>query len=213
VQQAIKGMPTQFYEMHLFGKDHIVEFLTIRNTTFRFKISLSSFFQPNSMQAACLYERALSMTPHPKKCVLDLYAGTATFGIVFASIAERVIAIELAKEAILDAAVNCEWNGIHNVILHAGDAGAKLKELKNLSDWIDPDLVIVDPPRAGLGAEVIRILCELKPQEILYISCNPTSQALDAQSLQQGGYKIVQVQPVDQFPHTPHIENILLLKR
>ncbi len=213
VQQAIKGMPTQFYEMHLFGKDHIVESLKINDKTFRFKISLSSFFQPNSIQAARLYEKALAMTPHPKKCVLDLYAGTATLGIVFASKAEQVIAIELSKEAILDAAVNCEWNGISNVALYAGDTGEKLKELKTLPDWVEPDLVIVDPPRSGLGPEVVRILCELKSQEILYISCNPTTQALDVQGLQQGGYQIVQVQPVDQFPHTPHIENILLLKK
>jgi 23S rRNA (uracil1939-C5)-methyltransferase len=174
---------------------------------------LSSFFQPNSIQAARLYESALAMTSHPKKCVLDLYAGTATLGIVFACIAERVIAIELSKEAILDAAVNCEWNGIQNVTLYAGDAGVKLKELTSLPDWVAPDLVIVDPPRVGLGAEVIRILCELGSKEILYISCNPTTQALDMQGLQQGGYRIVQMQPVDQFPHTPHIENILLLKK
>lgn len=213
VQQSIAGQPTRFYEMHLFGKDHIQEVLHVGKRTLRFKISLSSFFQPNSKQAAKLYEKALSLTPHPKKRVLDLYAGTATLGIVFAEQAEEVISIELAKEAILDAQENCQINGVSNVTLYAGDTGEKLKLLMQQPSWERPNLAIVDPPRAGLGAAVVDLLVQIGSQEILYISCNPTTQVVDLQALTKAGYQISRVQPVDQFPHTPHLENIVLLKK
>jgi len=210
VQQLCKGSPTQFFEMHLAGPDHINEYLEIGTRAYKFKISPRSFFQPNTLQAEALYRRALEMvSPGKKKLVLDLYCGTATLGMSFALQAEKVVGIELAPEAILDAECNLQVNEISNVELHCGDVGKILQREKIAS----PDLVIVDPPRAGLMDDALQQLLALAPKEILYISCNPETQAKNIKALLENGYKLTALQPVDQFPHTPHIENIAHLSR
>lgn len=213
VQQIKKGAPTQFYEMLLSGPDHIVETLNIKTALFnkelRFKISPSSFFQPNTQQAEVLYSAALNMLRGlSHKLVYDLYCGTATFGLSVAEAARHVVGVEINPHAVFDAGINKEVNGIENFTIHKGDVGAVLEKLKGEEP---PDLVIVDPPRSGLDGPALQNILNLSPKEILYISCNPLTQAENIKFLLGAGYKLMQIQPVDQFPHTAHVENIVLL--
>lgn len=207
VQQAIKGSPTQFFEMHLSGPLHIHERLTLQGKTLIFKISPTSFFQPNTEQAELLYTQAFEMVgPSPRLLIYDLYCGTATLGMTFAPLAKKVVAIELNPHAVFDARMNAELNQIENIEIMCGDVG---KYLASVSEA--PDLVLLDPPRPGLDAATLEALVRLRPRQILYISCNPVTQASNIAQLLD--YQVVKVQPVDQFPHTPHIENIVLLER
>lgn len=212
IHQTKKGKPTQFYEMHLSGPDHIVEELRLQEQTLRFKISPSSFFQPNTLQAEKLYDAALSFVANPS-IVYDLYCGTGTLGMALAQKARQVISIDLSAEAILDAEENLKRNGISNLQLHQGDVGRVLTHLMGQSDFIRPDTAIVDPPRAGLDPLALQHLKNLLPRSILYISCNPLTQAENIEELLGAGYRIGGLQPVDQFPHTYHIENIAFLVR
>ncbi|MBS0653922.1 MAG: 23S rRNA (uracil(1939)-C(5))-methyltransferase RlmD, partial [Verrucomicrobia bacterium] len=217
IQQLKKGSPTQFFEMHLHGPDHISEKLNIdtgsRVTELQFKISPTSFFQPNTLQAEKLYSTALKLVATKKRHVLDLYAGTATLGLAMALQSDLVTSIELNPHALFDAQSNQEVNGIANMRLICGDVGKVLAEQMALSDFIPPDLVIVDPPRPGLDPAAIAHILSLRPQQILYISCNPLTQVANVQEIVNAGYTLDVIQPVDQFPHTVHIENIVLLNR
>jgi 23S rRNA (uracil1939-C5)-methyltransferase len=193
--------------MHLGGLDHIREELHLQGRTLTFKISPSSFFQPNTVQAELLYSKALEMpTLSNDSLVYDLYCGTATLGMSFALKAQKVIAIELNPHAVFDAGINAEQNSISNIEIKCGDVGKILSEVT-----ISPDLAIVDPPRPGLDPLALAQLKRLNPRQILYVSCNPTTQAKNIAELEH--YQVIKVQPVDQFPHTPHIENIVLLER
>lgn len=212
IQQTIKGQPSQFFEMHLHGPDHMLEHLIVDSKTFTFKISPTSFFPPNPQQAEKLFSAALQVIQGRKKHILDLYAGTATLSIVFAKIADKITAIELNPHSVFDATVNKELNQVKNLEIICGDVGQKLQELKNHPDFIPPDLVIVDPPRTGLDGKAMKSLLEINAPEILYISCNPITQANDMQILMQKGYQLILLQPVDQFPHTVHMETIALLR-
>ena len=147
-----------------------------------------------------------------RKLVLDLYAGTATLGMIFSPFAEKVIAIELNPYAVFDAQANAQLNQIENIEIHKGDVAETLKVLKKNSVSFHPDLVVVDPPRTGLMPDAVEILISLRPMEIAYISCAPVEQARDCSLLIKAGYEIVSIQPVDQFPHTIHVENIVLLR-
>ncbi len=215
VQQIHKGSPTQFFEMHLYGPDHILEKMILnldKPFELYFKISPTSFFQPNTLQAEKLYSAALKLISFPKKHVLDLYAGTATLGMAMAAVAEKVTSIEINPHACFDAESNKELNQFSNLEVLCGDVGQKLDSLRKRPDFTPPDLVVIDPPRTGLDAAAIAHLKALMPEEILYISCNPQTQADNIQELILAGYRLVKLQPLDQFPHTPHIENIALLK-
>jgi 23S rRNA (uracil1939-C5)-methyltransferase len=213
IHQTKKGKPTQFYEMHLFGSDHIVEELHLKQGKLVFKISPISFFQPNTLQAEKLYDTALSMLTPADAIVYDLYCGTGTLGMAAARFAKKVAGIELSPEAVIDAQENLARNGIGNVSIYQGDVGKILKEWIEQPGFERPDAVIVDPPRAGLDPAAIGHLKHLLPRKIIYISCNPLTQAENVKELLQAGYRIERLQPVDQFPHTYHIENICLLVR
>lgn len=213
IQQAIKGQPTQFYEMHLDGPDHIREtlYLGSERVPHLFKISPTSFFQPNTEQAERLYNRVLELLgSKPQDCVFDLYCGTAALGLAVSKNAKEVIGIELNPHALFDAESNKEMNGIQNVTLLCGDVGEKLAELKGEKK---PSLVILDPPRSGLAPQVFEHLKLLSPQKILYVSCNPETQARDLNLLIPEGYRLEHLQFVDQFPHTLHLESIALLSK
>ncbi len=211
IHQTKKGKPTNFFEMHLAGADHIVEELHLKHRTLSFKISPISFFQPNTLAAEKLYDTALSFLP---SCgiVYDLYCGTGTLGMAASSRAQQVIGIELSPEAVIDAQENLVRNGIGNMTLHQGDVGKMITHLLS-KPFIRPEAVIVDPPRAGLDSLALHHLKNLLPKTILYISCNPLTQADNVRELQKAGYKIKKLQPIDQFPHTYHIENIAVLER
>jgi 23S rRNA (uracil1939-C5)-methyltransferase len=219
IQQALRGSPTQFYEMVLDGPDHILERLHIQAGTYQksytFKISPTAFFQPNPRQAERLYAKALEIAGmQRRRQIWDLYAGTATLGMIFAPFAEKVIAVEINPHAVFDAESNKEENAIDNLTIYKGDVDQVLRNLReNDPTLTHPDLIVLDPPRSGLSESAMDLIMQYQPKEILYISCNPATQARDCMKFFQNGYQIVEVQPVDQFPHTVHVENIVLLRR
>ncbi|MBU6384046.1 MAG: 23S rRNA (uracil(1939)-C(5))-methyltransferase RlmD [Verrucomicrobia bacterium] len=210
IHHTKKGTPTHFTEMHLAGPDHILEELRLDGQTLVFKISPSSFFQPNTLSAEILYNTAISMLPEAR-LVYDLYCGTGSLGMAASKRAKQVIGIELSPEAVLDAEENMRRNGIENMTFFEGDAGKVITRLVADPAFTRPDAVIVDPPRAGLDALALHHLKTLRPKAIVYVSCNPLTQAANVAELTQAGYQLQRIQPVDQFPHTYHIENICLL--
>ncbi len=210
IHQTKKGRPTNFYEMHLAGPDHIVEELHLINGPLSFKISPTSFFQPNTIGAEKLYDTALSLMPNAET-VYDLYCGTGTLGMAASKKAKQVIGIELSSEAVLDAEDNIQRNGISHMKIYQGDVGKVMTRMMGEPGFSGPDAVIVDPPRAGLDLLAIHHLKTLRPKTIVYISCNPLTQAKDAAELIKAGYRLEKLQPIDQFPQTYHIENIALL--
>lgn len=211
VRQTIKGKPVQFYEMHLAGPEFIQERLTIDGKTLEFQISPQAFFQPNTSQAEKLYQAAIHLAKIPKNgVVLDLFCGTGTLGICAAEKSSKVIGIELSFESVLDARANLKKNGLNNVEIIQGDVGTILE---TRGEQLKADVVFVDPPRSGLDKSAISHLVTLKPKRIIYISCNPESQAENIKELLPYGYVLTDVQPVDQFPHTYHTENIIVLEK
>ncbi len=218
VHQIAKGRPSQFFEMLLSGPDHITERLYIdldgKTHTMDFKISPTSFFQPNTIQAQKLYSLGFqALTGLHKARVLDLYCGGATIGLSAAILAKEVIGIELNPHSVFDAGWNQEVNAIENFSIHRGDVGQVLTKLQLDPAFTLPDIVIVDPPRVGLDERALEHLKKISAKEILYISCNPKTQAVDVEELCNAGYSLKMIQPVDQFPHTIHIENICLLSK
>ena len=207
IQHTEKNQPTRFYEMHLHGEGLLKEFLSIKKRFYTFYLSPASFFQPHPFQAEKLYEKALELAElNPSMRVYDLYAGGAVLGILVASYVRKVISIEICPSAICDARVNIEANHVSNLHLIQGDVEEVLKEFQ-----LSADLVILDPPRTGLGRKVIVELLRLKPKKILYISCNPFTQKEDIERLIKGGFYLKDFIPIDQFPHTPHLETLALL--
>ena len=213
IHQICKGVPSQFFEMHLAGSDHMVEQMRLADGVLHFKISPSSFFQPNTLQAEKLYNAAISMLGADHPLVYDLYCGTGTLGMAAAARSRQVVGIELSPEAILDAEENARRNNLSNICFHQGDVGRILTNLLSCSDAARPDAVIVDPPRAGLDALTLHHLKVALPKKIIYVSCNPVTQAENVQELVKAGYSLRSMQAIDQFPHTAHIENIALLVR
>ncbi len=210
-----KKVPTKFYEKLLHGKKTIIEKLNIKTKNneklLKFNISPASFFQPNTKQAEKLYSLALSCVENEKfTTVYDLYCGTGTLGMIFSSIAKEVIGIDINEKAIEDAKENAKLNKIDNLEFYAGDTG---KILTQLLPHKKADLVIVDPPRAGLDELALHQIKILNPSMIVYISCNPATQKDNIKELLLSGYNLIKVHPVDQFPHTAHIENIAVLKK
>ena len=178
----------------------------------RFKVGPKSFYQTNSKQAYNLYKVAREFAALTgEEIVYDLYTGTGTIANFVAGKARKVIGVEYVEDAIVDARVNALLNGFDNLTFFAGD----MKDILT-RDFINehgrPDVIITDPPRAGMHADVIDTILFAAPKRIVYVSCNPATQARDLQLL-DGDYKVVAVQPVDMFPHTHHVENVVLLER
>ena len=189
------------------GNDHIFETME----GLKFKVGPKSFYQTNTDQAYLLYKVAREFAQLTgEEIVYDLYTGTGTIANFVAHKAKKVIGIEYVPEAIEDAKVNSQVNGIENTSFFAGD----MKDILT-DDFIAghgrPDVIITDPPRAGMHPDVISVIMKARPKRIVYVSCNPSTQARDLQLL-DAEYKVVKVQPVDMFPHTPHVENVVLLE-
>lgn len=190
------------------GRDHIFEEME----GLKFKIGAKSFYQTNSEQAYRLYARTRELAGLTgKETVYDLYTGTGTIANFIARQAARVVGIEYVPEAIEDAKENSRLNGITNTLFYAGD----MKDVLN-ADFITqhghPDVIITDPPRAGMHADVVQTILQAVPDRIVYVSCNSATQARDLQLLGEV-YEVQAVQPVDMFPHTHHVENIVLLHK
>ncbi len=178
----------------------------------RFRVSPKAFYQVNPVQTAVLYGKALELARLTgKETVLDAYCGTGTIGILASKQAKRVIGVEINADAVADARVNAARNGIENIYFHEADAGKYMAELAGKHE--KPDVVIMDPPRAGASLDFLKALCILNPKTIIYISCNPETQARDLNYLTHKGYAVKRLQPVDMFPHTSHIECVACLVR
>ena len=178
----------------------------------KFKVGPKSFYQTNTEQALHLYQTAREFAGLTgQELVYDLYTGTGTIANFVAKKARQVIGIEYVPEAIEDAKVNSTINGITNTLFYAGDMKDILNE-EFISHHGRPDVIITDPPRAGMHPDVVKTIMRAAPQRIVYVSCNPATQARDLQDLDVN-YRVDAVQPVDMFPHTPHVENVVLLTK
>lgn len=197
-----------------------LELTTFKGTDFiyetmedlKFKVGPKSFYQTNTDQAYHLYCVARSFAQLTgSELVYDLYTGTGTIANFVAHQAKQVIGIEYVPEAIEDAKENSHVNGINNTLFYAGDMKDILTD-DFIQEHGQPDVIITDPPRAGMHADVVKVILNASPKRIVYVSCNPATQARDLQ-LMDADYKVAAVQPVDMFPHTPHVENVVLLER
>jgi 23S rRNA (uracil1939-C5)-methyltransferase len=204
-----------FYDLNLHcfsGTEFLEEKMTCNENTLQFQIGPKSFFQTNTLQAQKLYETALnfaSLSEH--EIVYDLYTGTGTIACFAALSAKKVVGIEYNEESINHARQNARFNKISNAEFFSGD----LKDLLQ-NDFFDrhgkPDVIITDPPRAGMHNEVTNQILKSQADRIIYVSCNPATQARDVKILMQN-YALVKIQPVDMFPHTHHVENVALLEK
>jgi 23S rRNA (uracil1939-C5)-methyltransferase len=190
------------------GVDHLVEEME----GLKFIVGAKSFYQTNSTQAYELYKIARSMARLTgNETVYDLYTGTGTIANFVARSAAKVVGIEYVPEAIADAKINSANNGITNTTFFAGD----MKEILTagfIAENGHPDVIITDPPRAGMDEKVVEVILAASPERIVYVSCNPATQARDLQ-LMQHQYAVKEVNPVDMFPHTHHVENVVLLEK
>lgn len=214
IHQAKKGQPTQFFEMHLLGPQTYREQLFVNGKEYVFQISPRAFFQPNPLQAAKIYEEVARLGKiQSQSVVYDLYCGTGTMGITLAHLAKEVVGIELSSESVLDAKENVKLNSIENVTFYQGDVAEVLQLIVEKKLHPSPDVVLVDPPRAGLGDAAILQIAKLNPPKIVYVSCNPATQAVDVKALFAHGYILTLLKPIDQFPHTLHVETIAVLEK
>lgn len=189
----------------LYGDEYIYEELL----GLKFKISVFSFFQTNSLGAEVLYSKAREYIGDTKDMtVFDLYSGTGTIAQIIAPVAKKVVGVEIVEEAVEAARVNAELNGLHNCEFIAGDV---LKVIDDLED--KPDMIILDPPRDGINPKALKKIIDFGVDKLVYISCKPTSLARDLEMLQAEGYKVVKAAAIDQFPNTVHVETVALLSK
>ena len=175
-----------------------------------FVIGPSSFFQTNSVQAETLYRIAAEFAGFTgDETVYDLYTGTGTIANYIAPYVKKVIGIETVSEAIADAEVNSETNGLNNTVFFPGEV-EKILNPAFFKSHGKPDIIITDPPRSGMHEKVINTILEANPAKVVYVSCNPATQARDI-ALMAEKYTVAMCQPVDMFPHTQHVENVALL--
>lgn len=192
----------------IWGDEFIYDYIG----NIRFAISARSFYQVNPEQTKVLYEKALEYARlSGEETVIDAYCGIGTISLFLAQNAKKVYGVEIVPEAIEDARRNAELNGITNVEFAVGKAEAVIP--KWYEQGVKADVLVVDPPRKGCDETLLRTIIDMKPTKVVYVSCNPATLARDLRILEDGGYETVQVQPVDMFPHTVHVEAVALLQR
>ncbi len=197
------------YEKVYFGEGFIYDYID----KFKFRISPNSFFQTNTAQAEKLYNLTSEFAEiNNNEIVYDLYCGAGTISIYVSDKAKKVYGFETVESAIKDGEINILINKIENVKLFTADLNKSFTHKITENKLEQPDVIIADPPRSGMNPQTVRDILELKPNRIVYVSCNPTTQARDIKLLVEGGYKLIKTKPVDMFPHTYHIENVALLK-
>ena len=219
---SFPAITTLLYVINQKGNDTITDqevnifkgdgFITEEMEGLKFRIGPKSFYQTNSLQAYELYKATREFAALTgNEVVYDLYTGTGTIACFVAKKAKKVVGIEYVPEAIEDAKLNASSNKLSNTNFFAGD----MKEILTrefITEHGHPDVIITDPPRAGMSDEVINSILFASPERIVYVSCNPATQARDI-SLLGSNYEVTKVQPVDMFPHTHHVENIVLLEK
>ncbi len=204
-----KGFTTEDLSQTLYGKGYLFEKFFLLQKEIIMKVSPTSFCQPNTLQAQKLYEKAFALLDlQGKEIVYDLYSGSGSLAMVASFFAKKVYAVEQNPSSVQDALENLRHNQIENVEIIEGDV---LKALEGIPE--KPDAILVDPPRAGLRKEALSKLASLKAGKIVYISCNPDTQLEDVKELIQRGYQVKTLVPFDQFPHTAHLENVILLEK
>lgn len=192
----------------LYGDGKITELLC----GMKFRISPKAFYQINPVQTEILYGKALEFADfNGTEEIIDAYCGTGTIGLIASGKVKSVIGVEINKDAVKDAKENAALNCVRNISFFAADAGKFMTELAENGKKIDA--VIMDPARAGADMTFLSSLVKLSPQKVIYVSCNPETLARDLHFLTENGYKVRKIQPVDMFPHTEHIETVVLLSR
>ncbi|MGF7031361.1 23S rRNA (uracil1939-C5)-methyltransferase [Paenibacillus mucilaginosus] len=192
----------------LWGSDVIYD--TIGDI--RFAISARSFYQVNPVQTEVLYGKALEYAALTgRETVIDAYCGIGTISLFLAQKADQVYGVEIVPEAIEDARANARLNGIRNASFEAGPAEVVIPAWR--AKGIAPDVIVVDPPRKGCDPALLETILAMRPERVVYVSCNPSTLARDLRVLEDGGFRTVQVQPVDMFPHTVHVESVAVLVR
>lgn len=192
----------------LYGQDYITDTLLGK----KFRIRARSFYQVNHEQTEKLYKEALEAADlKGDETIIDTYCGIGTIGLCASDKAERIIGIEVVDSAVEDAKENAELNGVENAEYHLGKSEEVMKKL--VSQGVKPDVVFVDPPRKGCHPEFLEALAEVKPQKIIYVSCNPSTLQRDLKYLNAQGYDVSPVTPVDMFPQTNHVEGVVALEQ
>nr|WP_246061933.1 23S rRNA (uracil(1939)-C(5))-methyltransferase RlmD [Paenibacillus oralis] len=192
----------------LWGRDVIYDYIG----EVQFAISARSFYQVNPLQTEVLYNKTVEYAGLTgKETVIDAYCGIGTISLFLAQHADQVYGVEIVKEAIEDARRNAQLNGMTNVKFEVGASEDVIPRWKE--QGIEADVIVVDPPRKGCDPRLLETIFEMKPERVVYVSCNPSTLARDLRVLEDGGYRTVEVQPVDMFPHTVHVESVTLLVR
>ncbi|MBS4165141.1 putative RNA methyltransferase pc1544 [Neochlamydia sp. AcF65] len=220
IQQISPGMATNFYEMLLYGPQYIEEELDIQAdvekpaVTYKFRISPSSFFQPNIRQIEKVYSLALQLAKVNKEDIIyDLFCGSGVLGICASKNVKQVIGIEISPETAFDARQNAALNNRQNVTIISGAVRYALGQIQDENLFPLPDLVLLNPPRAGLDPLTMKHLLRLNAPKILYISGNPQAHVANIAELSQNGYTVKYIQPYDQFPQTIHVDSLILLEK
>jgi 23S rRNA (uracil1939-C5)-methyltransferase len=196
------------YENVIYGSGFISDSIG----KYKFRISANSFFQTNTLQAEKLYQTALDFAGlNGDEIVYDLYSGAGTISIFVSGNAKDVFAFESVESAVKDAEENKKINNINNVRFIRTDLYKSFIPLVQEKNIPIADIIIIDPPRSGMHQNTVEDVIKINPKKIVYISCNPATQARDIKLLTKGGYKLIKIKPVDMFPHTYHIENVALL--
>lgn len=194
--------------IRIFGNETITDFIG----KFKFEISPLSFYQVNSVQTEVLYKKALEYAGLAgNEVVFDLYCGIGTISIFLSEKAKKVYGVEVVEEAVRDAKRNAELNNVRNVEFITGEVERIIPEV--YQQGVKADVVVLDPPRKGCDEVLLKAIVEMEPQRIVYVSCNPSTLARDLKFLTGNGFKAVEIQPVDMFPYTPHVETIVLIQR
>ncbi|PKL36644.1 23S rRNA (uracil(1939)-C(5))-methyltransferase RlmD [Candidatus Peregrinibacteria bacterium HGW-Peregrinibacteria-1] len=209
-----RGERKRRIENLLFGKPFLTENMVVTDESgeahkLSFDILPQAFFQVNTMQAEVLYGETLKAARVKKSdFVMDLFCGTGTIGLFMAKFVDKVVGVELNEESVKSARENALKNGIENIEFVVGDAKRVAAEVSG-----HPEVIIVDPPRAGLAPELVEIINDFSPARVVYVSCNPATLARDCREFLKYGYKVNYVQPVDMFPQTYHVENVVLIEK
>jgi 23S rRNA (uracil1939-C5)-methyltransferase len=190
-------------EEHLLFGDSV---LNEKLGHFQFTISANSFFQTNPLQAENLYKVVVEQVGKGNKLIWDFYAGTGTIALFLSQTNKKIIGFELIESAVKDALKNCQKNGVQNCEFITGDVRTSSNQLSG-----KPDVIVCDPPRSGMHMDIVKTIREIRPQRVVYVSCNPTTMARDIKPLSEF-YRVMEIQPVDMFPHTYHIESVVKLE-
>ncbi len=204
------GVSIGEYEINLYGENYIQEIIN----GLTFNISANSFFQTNTKQTEKLYSIIIKESNlNENDIVYDLYCGTGTIGISMAKYVKFVYGFEIIESAVHDANINAKLNNINNIIFFKGDLQNIFRVNLDTEKIEKPSIVVIDPPRAGMHKKTILDIVEKKPKKIIYISCNPSTQARDIKELNAHNYKLKKILPLDMFPHTPHLENVAVIEK